>query len=51
MSVFLLIRGLIGGFLLLQVFSSVVSQPMDLQVSQHVVSIASSSLTHHRPYS
>ena len=45
------IRGSTGGFLLLQDFSGVVSQPMGLRVSQHVVSVESSSLTHHRPYS
>ena len=31
-------------------FSGVVSQPSGLRVSQYVVSVESSSLTHHRPY-
>ena len=31
----------------LQMFSSVVSQPMDLQVSHHIVSVKSSPLLHH----
>ena len=37
--------------LLLQDFSGVVSQPSGLRVSQYVVSVESSSLNHHRPYS
>ena len=47
----LVIRGSTGGFLLLRYFSGVVSHPRDLQVTQYVVSVESSSLTHHMPYS
>ena len=46
----LVIRGSTGGCFFLQYFSGVVSHPRVLQVSQYV-SIESSSLTHHRPYS
>ena len=46
----LVIWGSAGGFLLLRYFSGVVLQPRALQVSQFV-SVESSSLTHHRPYS
>ena len=46
----LVIRGSTGDFLLCQYFSGVVSQPRVLQLSQNV-SVESSSLTHHRPYS
>ena len=46
----LVIRGLTGGFLLLRYFSSIVSHPGVLQVSQNVP-VESSSLTHHRPHS
>ena len=44
------IRGSTGGFLLLRYFSGIVSHPGVLRVSQYV-SVESSSLTHHRPYS
>ena len=44
----LVIRGSTDGFLLLR--CGVVSHPSVLQVSQYV-SVESSSLTHHRPYS
>ena len=47
----LVIRGSIGGFLLLRDFNSVALHPRGLQVSQYVVSVQSSSLTDHRPYS
>ena len=43
-------RGSTGGFLLLQCFSGIVSHPGVLRVSQYV-SVESSSLTRHRPYS
>ena len=46
----LVIRGSAGGFLLLPNFSGIVSHPGVLRVSQYV-SVKSSSLTHHRPYS
>ena len=46
----LVIRGSAGGFLLHRYFSGIISHPGVLRVSQHV-SIESSSLTHHRPYS
>ena len=46
----LVIRGSTGGFLLLRYFNGIVSHPGILQVSQYV-SVESSSLTHHRPYS
>ena len=46
----LVIRGSIGGSLLLQYFSGIVSHPGVIRVSQYV-SVESSSLTHHRPYS
>ena len=46
----LVIRGSTGGFLLLRYFSGIVSYPGVLRVSQYV-SVESSSLTHHRPYS
>ena len=46
----LVIRGSTGGFLLLRYCSDIVSQPVALQVSRYV-SIESSSLTYHRPYS
>ena len=39
-----------GGFLLLQYSSGVVWQPRDLQMSQHIVSVVSSSLLHYRFY-
>ena len=42
----LVIRGSKGGFLLFQYSSGVVSQPRDLQVSQYVFAIESSSLLH-----
>ena len=45
----LVIRGSTGGFLLLRYFSGIVSHPAVLQVSH--VSVESSSLTHHWPYS
>ena len=46
----LVIRGSTGGFLLLRYFSGIVSHPGILRVSLYV-SVESSSLTHHRPYS
>ena len=46
----LVIRDSADGFVLLKYFSGVVSHPRVLQVSQYV-SVESSSLTHHRPYS
>ena len=45
----LVIRRSTDGFLYLQDFSGVVSQPRDLRVSQYAVSAASSS-PNHRPY-
>ena len=39
-----------GGFLLLQHSSGVISQPIDLQMSRHGVSVESSSLLHYRLY-
>ena len=45
----LVVGGSNGGFLLLQFFSGVVSHPRDLQMLHYVVSVESSSLTHHRP--
>ena len=47
----LVIGGSTGGFHLLLDFSDVVSHPRDLRVSQNIVSVESSSLTYHRPYS
>ena len=47
----LLIRGSAGSFVLFRYFSSVVLHPRDLQVSQYVVSLESSSLIHHGSYS
>ena len=44
------IRGSTGGFPLLRYFSGIVSHPGVLRVSQYV-SVESSSLTHHSPYS
>ena len=46
----LVIRGSAGGFFLLRYFSGIVSHPGVLQVS-HYVSVESSSLIYHRPYS
>ena len=46
----LIIRSLTGGFHLLRYFIGVVLHPRILQVSQYV-SIETSSLIHHRPYS
>ena len=46
----LVIQGLTGGFRLLRYFSGIVSQPGVLRVPPYV-SVESSSLTHHRPYS
>ena len=46
----LVLRGSIGGFLLLRYFSGVVSHPGLFQVSKYV-SVESPSLSHHRPYS
>ena len=46
----LVIRGSAGGLILLRYFSGIVSHPGVLRVSQYV-SVESSSLTHHRPYS
>ena len=46
----LVIRSSTGGFLLLRYFSGIVSHPGVLRVSQYV-SVESSSLTHHSPYS
>ena len=46
----LVIRGSNCGFLVLQYFSGVVSHPRVPEVPQYV-SVESSSLTHHRPYS
>ena len=47
----LVIQGSTGGFLLLRGFSDVILHPRGLRVSQYVVSVESSSLTHHKPYS
>ena len=47
----LLIKGSTGGFLLLKDFSVVIAHPIDLQVSQYGVSVESSYLTYHMPYS
>ena len=46
----LVIRGSVGDFLLLRYFNGIVLQPGVLRVSQYV-SVESSSLIHHRPYS
>ena len=46
----LVIRCSTGDFLLLRYFSGIVSHPGGFRVSQYV-SVESSSLTHHRPYS
>ena len=46
----LVIRSSTGGFLLLRYFSGIVSHPGVLRVLQYV-SVESSSLTHHSPYS
>ena len=43
-------RGSTGGFPLLRYFSGIVTHPRVFRVSQYV-SVESSSLTHHRPYS
>ena len=46
----LFIRGSTGGFLLLRYFSGIVIHAGALCGSQYI-SVESSSLTHHRPYS
>ena len=44
------IRGLTGDFLMRRYFSGVVRQPKDLQVSQHIGFLESSSLIHQQSY-
>ena len=46
----LVIRGSTDGLIWLRYFSGIVSHPVVLQGSQYV-SVESSSLNHHRPYS
>ena len=50
LACFLVIPDSSGSYLFLRYFSGVVRQPKDLQVSQHVVPVESSFLTHHRSY-
>ena len=47
----LVLRGSTAGFPLPRYFSGIVLHPWVLQVPQYVVSVVSSSLTPHRPYS